>query len=430
MIDDRREPTGPLPEDPAAGADAAAVRGPFERFPPPQPASTAWRLAAAFAFIAYAAPQLAMALGNHASPVEWASRLLGVAVLPLLTVGISAFWDGNRTQKTRVKVFCITCAVCALATGLSFASKRGYGSRWPGSDATPPSAVELRERAARCMASRDLACAEDSWAGYVRLRPLDGQGIANLGIVMNLRDEHAEAVVQFQKAIDAGEGAYDLFAYYADSLAKLGRVDDAIDWSYRSLAVRPTLVDVRGSLATLLVNRQRQHEALALLQAHDADLQARGRPAVFAGQRIAIENSLQGGSPQASPERSALRLPSHGEHYYAPVAFGTAHSAPFMVDTGASRTTLSRELLSASKVDYQVVQAAVEMTTADGRKVRADLVTLDSLKLGPFELKNAPALVCDGCASLLGQSTLSHFDMQTSRVQGVDFLLLTRRAGG
>ena len=88
--------------------------------------------------------------------------------------------------------------------------------------------------------------------------------------------------VQFQQAIDAGEGTCDLFAYYADSLAKLDRADEAIDWSYRALSVVPTLVDVRGSLATPLVSRYRPHEALALQQAFDAKAEARGRPAHFA----------------------------------------------------------------------------------------------------------------------------------------------------
>ena len=48
-----------------------------------------------------------------------------------------------------------------------------------------------------------------------------------VGIVLNQRDKHKEAIVQFEKAMDMGEGTYDLFAYYADSLAKLGRTAEA-----------------------------------------------------------------------------------------------------------------------------------------------------------------------------------------------------------
>lgn len=96
------------------------------------------------------------------------------------------------------------------------------------------------------MRVRAYECAEQNWANYIRLRPTDSNAIANLGIVMNLRDNHAGAVLQFEKAIDMGEGTYDLFAYYADSLAKLGKTDEAIDWSYKALTVVPQLVDVRG----------------------------------------------------------------------------------------------------------------------------------------------------------------------------------------
>ena len=110
----------------------------------------------------------------------------------------------------------------------------------------------MKEAAIACQSKRDFACAEQNWQGYVAARPTDAQAIANLGVAMNERDEHEQAIVQFKKAIDLGEGTYDLFAYYADSLTKLGRTNDAIDWYYKSLAVVPQLVDVRGNLAKLL----------------------------------------------------------------------------------------------------------------------------------------------------------------------------------
>ena len=106
-------------------------------------------------------------------------------------------------------------------------------------------ADDYKRAVAPCLRARDYDCAQKNWTSYLKLRPTDTQAIANLGIVMNMRDDHAGAVVQFEKAIEMGEGTYDLFAYYADSLAKLGRTDDAIDWSYKSLAVWPQLVDVR-----------------------------------------------------------------------------------------------------------------------------------------------------------------------------------------
>lgn len=287
-------------------------------------------------------------------------------------------------------------------------------------------ASELREAATRRTAARDFACAERLWMAYVELVPHDTHGLANLGIAQNRRDAHEQAVVQFKKAIDAGEGAYDLFAYYADSLAKLGRIDEAIDWSYRALLVVPSLVDVRGSLAKLLVRRQRPHEALALLQAFDAASEAKGQPAYFTGPRIAIESGLRdSGSGQAAA--APLRLPMHEGHYYAPVTFGKARPAAFLVDTGASRTVMSKAMLDASRADYRRLESAVQMMTADGRRVRAQMVALASMHVGPFALENVQVVVCEGCVPLLGQATLSRFDLKSSRVQGVEFLTLARR---
>lgn len=98
-----------------------------------------------------------------------------------------------------------------------------------------------------------------------------------------------------------------------------------------------------------------------------------------------------------------------------------------MVDTGASLTSMSESLLRDSKAAYKVLDPAVRMTTADGRKVVAKSIMLDAMKVGPFELKNVPAITCADCVSLLGQASLSKFDMQSVRAQGVDFLLLAQR---
>jgi len=429
MTRDRQEPVGPIALDLSTTSDNETPTFLFDRRPPPTPASTRLRVGAAVAFCAYAGMNFVVALGNHVSVYELIGRLLGSFVLPLVAVGISAIWDSNRTEKTRVKVFFIASLVLTIITALSLASVRGYERFLFGRDRSTLTATEFRELAVRCAASRDLACAQDNWAEYLRLYPIDGRGLANLGMVMNMRDDHAQAIVQFQKAVDAGEGAYDLFAYYADSLAKLGRIDEAIDWYYRALSVAPMLVDVRGSLATLLVNRQRPHEALALLQAFDAAAEARGRPAYFAGQRISIENTLRDTGTAAASGTPPLRLPIYAGHYYAPVAFGSARPAPFMIDTGASRTTMSREILEKSKVNYRIVEPRVQLLTADGRKVQAQTVMLESLRVGPFELKDVHVVVCENCVSLLGQATLSRFNLQSSRVQGVEFLTMVGRSG-
>lgn len=289
-------------------------------------------------------------------------------------------------------------------------------------------ADDYKRAVAPCLRARDYDCAQKNWTSYLRLRPTDTQAIANLGIVMNMRDDHAGAIVQFEKAIGMGEGTYDLFAYHADSLAKLGRTDDAIDWSYKALAVWPQLVDVRGKLARLLVAKQRHHEALALLAAHDDEARAQGQHARFEGQRIAIETAIArlGGAPAAA-EKAAIRAPKYRDHFFAPVSLADGRPGVFVVDTGASRTIVSEAFLAASKAAYRVTQPKLAMVTADGRRVQARGITVASMKVGPFELKQAPVVVCQGCVLLLGQSALSKFDLRSTKSQGVEFLTLSPR---
>lgn len=336
-------------------------------------------------------------------------------------------WEARQKPAARWMWPVVGVLVGAVAVAMGVAWVLGWRPASSTPPKPPPTANEFREGALRCVKMRDFACAEVNWTEYVRQRPIDGHAIANLAIVLNWRDKHEQAIVQFQKATDSGEGTYDLFYWYADSLTKLGRVDEAIDWYYRALSVYPELVDVRGSLAKLLVNRQRPHEALALLQAYDANAVAQGRPAYFAGQRISIESLVERSGAAQDPSPKPLRLPKFGSHFYVPVAFGDAKPVPFVVDTGASRTTMSRAMLRASKAEYRVTEPELVMLTADGRRSPAQGVLLAKLRVGPFELKNVPALVCDGCVPLLGVSTLSQFDMQSSRVQGVEFLTLARR---
>ena len=117
----------------------------------------------------------------------------------------------------------------------------------------------------------------------------------------------------------------------------------------------------------------------------------------------------------------------HEGHYYAPVTFGNARAAAFVVDTGATHTVMSKAMLEASKAAYRTLDPQVRMTTADGRQVRALMVALAAMRVGPFAVDNVSVVVCDGCVPLLGQATLSRFDLKSSRVQGVEFLTLTRR---
>lgn len=294
--------------------------------------------------------------------------------------------------------------------------------------ASESSSEDYMQAVAACMRSGNYDCAEKNWVQYLRLRPNDSNALANLGIVMNLRDNNKGAVVQFERAIDLGEGAYDLFAYYADSLAKIGRTEDAIDWSYKALAVVPNLVDVRGRLAKLLVLQKRYYEALSLLSSFDDNTRSLGQQPYFEGQRIAIETALSRNVTGAESESTSLRLPKYRDHFYVPITVGESRPAAFLVDTGASLLTMSDDYLARSKVKYKVIdRGGRSMQTADGRKVAGRMVSVQSLRVGPYEVRDTQAFTCKDCTLLLGQSILSKFDIKSTKKQGVEFLILSPR---
>ena len=341
-------------------------------------------------------------------------------------------WDGGG-DRSHVMTFVLAASLMA-AIGLgALAVHEDVGALWRKKFGPPLTADETRARVASCERDGDLACAQETLSDFLKRHPDDGPAHAHLGQVMHHRDDDAHAVVEYKRAIDGGEGTYDLFAWYADSLAAVGRNAEAVDWSYKSLAIVPNLVDVRGKLAKLLVSQGKPYEALSLLESFDADAAANGRQGYFEGQRIAIESVLTtAAAPAASasaPESAALRLPVMGGHFWAPVALGSGRPLAFLVDTGATVTTVTPELLDESKAPYRVLQPMVTMTTADGRKVTAQGISIATLAVGPYVLHDVTAVRCAHCIALLGQSSLSHFDLRSSRAQGVEFLTLTPRGG-
>jgi len=293
--------------------------------------------------------------------------------------------------------------------------------------AAEPTVENYKAGVAACMKAGDLECAEKNWRQVLRLRPNDGQAMANIGILLNRRDDHRGAVAMFERAIDGGDGAWDLFSYYADSLEKLGRTDDAIAWSYRALKLVPSLVDVRGRLAKMLVQQHKYYEALALLGAFDDDLAAKCHGAYFEGQRMAIENAIERQGAAAPAERGGLRVAAEFKHFFVPVTLGRARPATFMVDTGATVVTIDEAMLAESKVAYRARDKRMVAILADGRRQEGRALTVAALRVGPYELKDVPVFVCKACVPLLGQSALSRFDLASSRSQGVEFLTLKPR---
>ncbi|MDB5430784.1 MAG: hypothetical protein JWP35_1900 [Caulobacter sp.] len=142
----------------------------------------------------------------------------------------------------------------------------------------------------KCFGDRDYACAEANYRGYLKLYPQDVRANAVLGITLTRESKHHDALPYFQKAIDAGEGTYDLYANYALSLDATGDTEGAIKYNRRALDAVPSLVDVRGALARQLAKQGKTDEAIKLLRDFDKHLVSLGEQPYFTGQIAALED--------------------------------------------------------------------------------------------------------------------------------------------
>ena len=277
-----------------------------------------------------------------------------------------------------------------------------------------------------CVQARDYACEEKNYRQLVRLHPNDTTYLFNLGRVMAEQDNHKGAIEQFERAIALGEGAWNLFGLYAASLAEVGRTDEAIDWSYKTLAVLPSVYDTRSNLVKYLVQKKRYYEAISVIDDFDEPARAKGEQQYFQGQRIAIESTLDRLGLVSPAEEKSLRLPKASRFYYVSVTAGNGKPTPFILDTGAATMVVNEDFLQRSDAHYKFVKN-VAIGTADGHRSPARAIVLDSVFVGSFELKNVQAITCQTCTLLLGQSVMSRFNVATSKVQGVEFATLTLR---
>lgn len=279
--------------------------------------------------------------------------------------------------------------------------------------------------AAENASTGDYAGAEEKYRWLLQKSPNDDRLKANLAFMLTRQNKNAEAIALYQQLIKSGEGTYDLFAFYADSLEASGNDEEAITWEYRALSIVPTLVDVRGKLAKLLVKVGRPYEALTLLASFDGNLEMQGHSPYFAGQRIAIQTSLP---DTAGAGTATMRSAKLDGHFYSVVFGNNDSAASFMIDTGASYITMSNQTLT--KLGFSVPRNArhVDMMTADGRRVDGQLFQLHRIGVGPFVLENVPTVVSDNALSLLGQSVLDRFDLKTEKVGNTEFLTLSQSA--
>lgn len=121
----------------------------------------------------------------------------------------------------------------------------------------------------------------------------------------------------------------------------------------------------------------------------------------------------------------AIGYRSEGSSVVVEAVVNEKVQAPFIVDTGASLVVLPPSLAQRLGISTKGRQPTLDVTVADGRHLKAYLVTLDSISVGEAHARNVDAAVLAGSQQvempgLLGMSFLERFvikiDMKSNRL--------------
>ncbi|NEX94432.1 tetratricopeptide repeat protein, partial [Caulobacter sp. 17J65-9] len=220
---------------------------------------------------------------------------------PLTLQGMS----GGRRRKRGPDVTVLVISVLGV-----LGAGAGYMALKKGAHALPAGAVAKGvpsiSQAERCLRNGNIPCAEASYIAYLKQYPEDARANAMLAIVLTGDGRHKEALPYYRKADALGIDTYDFYANQARSLEATGDVDGAIKANYRALDIVPSLVDVRGSLADLLVRKGRADEAINLLESFDRSLEDQGHTPYFTAKAARIRAGRGGAAAQQAAADAAV----------------------------------------------------------------------------------------------------------------------------
>jgi len=111
-----------------------------------------------------------------------------------------------------------------------------------------------------------------------------------------------------------------------------------------------------------------------------------------------------------------------GQHIIVNARINGTVTARLMVDTGASMTLLYQNVMDSLKLDPKAALGTATTIVADGRKVKANVIQLDSIEVGRSKVERTRAAVIPVSSAdidgLLGMSFLGHFSVSMDPVNG------------
>jgi clan AA aspartic protease (TIGR02281 family) len=145
--------------------------------------------------------------------------------------------------------------------------------------------------------------------------------------------------------------------------------------------------------------------------------------------RPKVTRITTGSRPPPAPiptDKASVKFHKQGELMVVQAMLNEKSAAKFVVDTGASYTTISQATARELRIDLENTAAVIALQTANG-VIEAPLVSVGSLELGGLGLKNLKVAVHDvfpdpTIAGLLGLNFLSQFHVGIDSKNSVLYL--------
>jgi clan AA aspartic protease (TIGR02281 family) len=175
---------------------------------------------------------------------------------------------------------------------------------------------------------------------------------------------------------------------------------DHAPWFLELAAAQLALADSEAARRTLL------------LVAQDPDVGAQAR-ALLSDLNVSFAGSQGAGAWDSASQVAGIPLTRSGNHFIVNASPAGARSMQLLIDTGATLTILTPEMLAQRGIRYRDTGRTAVFNTANGR-VRAPVYTLDALAVGDWQVSQLEIGVLDlgdraGVDGLLGMNFLSHF---------------------
>ena len=150
---------------------------------------------------------------------------------------------------------------------------------------TAPDIGALGESALQALRAGRLDEAEACCRQVLRLEPRRFESLHLLGILFLRRGLPADAILQFDLALEANPDAADVHNNRGNALKDLKRLDDAVASYRKAIALRPLFAEAYVNMANVLLALERFDEALA---AYDRAIELKPYASAILGRAVAL----------------------------------------------------------------------------------------------------------------------------------------------